>query len=320
MSGFGIEPALAVPRTRRASVVVLALTVCLAACREEVALGGWDLAGIAGSAGAGPALPACSESGAAGPASSAGLLFGVTETASDWTWPAPVASLEWDLMVEREIERASPTAPPTSGYYYTHQFSFLEGVVGFLGIQAEGGYQQEPPTSPVEFTKIAVFWLSGPPIAGELGDIAFPDARVAPAAASGVNFLTIHARFDWQACRVYRFRVAPQAMEPDGSTWYGASIEDTSSGTETILGRMLLPADVGLLSPFSISRTIPIEFGALASCGAAAPGSVVFGTPSSDDGEEAALAANRFVDPLRCTSSRFTPFPGAVRHELGLAP
>jgi hypothetical protein len=317
-------------------IVAATLAGSLCACRDRVALGAWDspgqagagAGGAAGHAGAGAAagpgggigLPACLESGTTGPLSSTSSITGATETASDWTWPAPVTSLQWDLLVEREIERA-PGSPPTSGYYFAHQFSFSEGVAGFLGIQAEGGYQQDPPSSPVEFTKIAVFWLSGPPLAGELEDIAYPDARVAPATASGVSFLTIHARFAWQACRVYRFRVGPRATEADGSTWYGASIEDTSTGIETLLGRMLLPADIGLFSPFSVSRTMPIEFPQVASCETQAPASVIFGTPSTEDGGVTAeLAANRFVDPLRCTSSRFAAFSGAVRHELGLPP
>lgn len=334
--------------TTRTWLVTLALAVGIPACRDEVALGAWNAVGVAGAgggstapdagagtagegAGAGTAgaagqgedggFPACLESIPPGPSSLVGASVGATETATDWAWPAPVSSLKWDLMVEREVERASPTSPPTSGYYYAHQFSFLEGVVGFFGLQAEGGYQQDPPSSPVDFTKMAVFWLSGPPLAGELGDIAYPDARVAPATVAGVSFLTIHARFEWQACRVYRLRVRPQATEADGSTWYGAFIEDTSTGVDTFLGRILLPADIGLISPFSVTRTVPIDFGDAASCQAQAPASAIFGAPTTDDGSvEAVLSANRFAEPLRCTSSRFTELAGAVRHELGLSP
>lgn len=323
---------------RSAWLVMVALAGWLSACRDDVVLGAWGSvaetpgegsggtageAGAAGGAGGdeGSGMPACLEPGTPGPLSVAGPTFGATETATDWTWPSPVSSMQWDLMVEREIERPSPTSPPTSGYYYAYQFSFLEGVVGFIGIQAEGVYQQDPPSSPVEVTKIAVFWLSGPPLAAELGDIAYPDARAAPTSAAGVSYLTIHARFDWQACRVYRFRVGPDGTEADGSIWYGAFIEDTSSGVETFLGRMLLPADIGPLSPFSVSRTMPIEFGAQDSCEIPAQASVVFGVPSADAGNlEAARGGNRLAEPPSCPTSRFTNFAGAVRHELGLRP
>lgn len=321
-------------------VVALLTTTLFAslssACRDEVALGAWGSVTVAGEGGGSPiadvtggaagaseaaGLPACLEPAAPGISSSPGDLVGATEVISDWVWPAPVSSLKWELMVEREISRPTPASPPTSGYYFAHQFSFVEGVVGFMGLQAEGGYQADPPSSAVDFTKMAVFWVSGPPLSGELGDIAYPDARVASATVAGVSFLTIHARFEWQACRVYRLRVGPDETESDGSTWYRASIEDMSAGTETSLGRLLLPADVGQFSPFSVSRTMPIDFRDNAACDAQAPSSVVFGAPSAeDDGIRASLATSRFVEPLRCTSSRLTELPGAVRHELGLQP
>src|SRR5690606_26750163 len=144
-----------------------------------------------------------------------------------------------------------------------------------------------------QFTKIAVFWLSGPPLAAELGDIAYPEARVAPQNASGVSYMTIHARFDWQACRTYRFRLGPAGVEADGTTWYGAWIEDLDSAEETFLGRMLLPADSGPLAPYSMSRTLAIEFGDPTSCSVPAYGSALFGTPrTSEGGVEALLEAN----------------------------
>jgi hypothetical protein len=313
---------------RNGKVLTLCFAVSLVACREKVTLGGWELPGKAGGSGAAGAgmgeggiaeLPACLQAGNRGPLNPAGDLLGATETATDWTWPSPVTSMQWDLMVEREIERDPPGAPPMSGYYWAYQFSLLEGAAGFLGIQAEGVYQTDPPESELQITKMAVFWLAGPPLDAELGDIAYPDARVAPTTAAGVSYLTIHARFDWQACRVYRFRLGLHSTESDGSVWYGAWIEDTVTRVDTFLGRMLLPADSGTFSPFSISRTMPIEFVEPASCDVLARGSALFGTPSTIDGAaHAGVAAHRFRQPLACASSRFTEFEGAVRHELGV--
>ncbi len=318
----------AVPRS--CSIFLLWFALAAAGCREKVALGGWDVgAGTTdgGAAGAGTGntgtieLPSCLQQGSPGPLNSAGEVFGATETATDWNWPSPVTSMQWDLMVEREIVRDPPGSPATGGYYWAHQFSLLEGAAGFLGIQAEGVYQADPPTSELQITKMAAFWLAGPPLAAELGDIAYPDARVAPTTAAGVSYLTIHARFDWKACRVYRFRLGPHSTENDGSVWYGAWIEDTETSVDTFLGRMLLPADSGTFSPFSISRTMPIEFGEPMSCDVPPEGSAVFGTPSTIEGDiRASVAAHRFRQPLACASSRFTEFQGAVRHELGLRP
>ncbi len=262
-------------------------------------------------------MPSCLAAGVAGEVNVPGQELEVTETATDWTWPAPVAAMQWDVMVERELVRPTDS-PATSGYYYAYQFSFLEGVAGFFGIQDQGVYQTDPPSSPVEITKMAVFWLSGPPLEAELGDIEYPDARVAPTTVSGVSYLTIHARFDWQTCRVYRFRIGPDEEAEDGSIWYSASIEDQDLGVKTVLGRMRLPADIGPLSPFSVSRSIPIDYSGLDSCSEAEPAAVVFGIPKAEQPSlSPARGANRFDEPLGCGGSRFTHFPGAVRHELG---
>lgn len=333
------------PQHRNRPLFVGLFAVWAVACREDVPLGAWDLppepsgqggsatttsastvSGTGGMAGAGndgtggiPELPECLAAGNPGPLNPAGTAIGATETATDWTWPSPVTSVQFDLMVEREIERTMPV----TGYYWAYQFSFLEGAAGFLGIQAEGVYQQDPVNDPdtIEITKMAVFWLSGPPLEAELGDIAYPDARVAPITASGVNYLTIHAKFDWQACRVYRFKIAQQSTEDDGSVWYGAWIEDTEDQVDTFLGRMRLPADSGAFAPFSISRTYPIAFADQANCAIHAPGSALYGYPHTVEGDVvASLETNRFGATLRCPTSRFTRFEGAVRHEHGVRP
>lgn len=268
---------------------------------------------------AGPELLQCLASATPGPFNRVGLEFGATETSTDWTWPTNVDAMEWDLMVERELPTRSRSEAPLGGYYWMHRFSFTNGVAGIFGLQADGGYQTDPPNSAIEITKMAVFWVSGPPLDAELGDILYPDARVAPATASGLSWLTIHARFPWRSCHIYRMRVAPESEDDAGNRWYGAWINDVTDGTETLLGRVLLPPDVGRFSAFSVSRTTPIDFGTPASCSAHSPVSATFGTPRSPDGSVIASAySNRFAEPPRCGNSRFAEVPGGVRHELGI--
>lgn len=317
-SGFGGATATVDTVTTTASVVTTS-----SGTNGGATTGTVGASGAAGDTGQPPDLPACLTPGIPGPLNPAGPGAGLwtevaTETATDWTWPMPLASLEWDLMVEHEIVRPTPSSEATTGYYYSHQFSFLEGIAGILGIQAEGGYS-ETSDPPEEFTKIAVFWLSGPPLAAELGDIAFPDARVGRQEANGLNYLTIHARFDWQICTTYRFRLAQHSTEPDGTVWYGAWIEDVNAGVRTFLGRMLLPANSGPLAPLSISRTQGIDF--FNGCEFPAHASVLLGTPTADDGAVVPMDwSNRFGVPLSCPSSRFTQLEGAIRHEQGVPP
>jgi hypothetical protein len=263
-------------------------------------------------------LPACGAVGNPGPTNAWGLDIAPTETSTDWTWSAPADSIQWELMIEREIVR--PPSGPNGGYYWFQQFSFVQGVAGIIGLQAEGIYQATLAMTP-DVTKMAVFWVSGPPLDAELGDIAYPDARVAEETAAGATWTTIHARFDWQACHVYRMRFAPEVTEAGGNTWYGARILDKTTDQEILLGRVLLPADVGQISPFSISRTSAVDWGSPAECSALPYGSAVFGAPMAVDGSHLDAAhSNRFSQSARCGTSRFTDFPGAVRHELATPP
>lgn len=259
-------------------------------------------------------LPACDAEGEVGELSSPGLAISGTEIWTDWNWGTPRESVTWDLMIERDVPTRLPGTSPVGGYYWHQQFSFVQGVAGRFGFQTEGIYQSDPPDSLADFTKIAVLWLSGPPLDGELGDIPYPDARVAPAAGAGTNWLTIHARFDWQECNVYRLGFGPDETDDDGNIWYAARIDNMTTGETTLLGRMLLPPDVGLLAPYSASRTSPFDFG-ITSCDDLSPVSAIFGPPRfGDESDFATLTMNRFTAEA-CVGGRFTLFEQAVRHE-----
>lgn len=257
-----------------------------------------------------PAIPACAENLGAGLLSSRSAEIRGTETATDWSLTEPVSELEWTITIEQDV----PPETTEVAYYWHNQFSFVPGVAGRFGLQTRGLYQ-ETPTGPSVATKMAVFWLSGPPLAAELGDIPFPDARAFEMSAAGLRWQTIHAKFDWQVCHTYRFRIGIESTEPDGTTWYGAWITDETTTQVTFLGRMLVPADTGLLSSFSSSRTIPISYSAR-TCADMRHVSAIFGAPSSTT-QTASLVANHFMPPSGCARSIIGNFQQAVRHELG---
>ena len=293
--------------------------------------GGPGAGGAAGAPNDPPPLPECLAPATPGPVNAEGVTTPyafATETATDWNWPKAMTSLEWEIRVERDIPRATPPGSiyPASGYYYSHQFWFLSGISGTLGIQAFGGYNEDPTMPSDEWTKIATFWLSGPPLDAKLGDIPEGDARIGADDAPGAEYVTIHARFDWKVCHTYRFRVAPHSTEPTGEVWYGAWITDVTDGIEILLGRMLLPADIGRLATLSMSRTQPINF-RHTTCDVVQYASVLLGTPQADDGallpllgtDRAGPGSNRLGDAV-CAGSRFSRLDGAMRHELGVPP
>jgi hypothetical protein len=264
-----------------------------------------------------PKLPECDAPGTPEAFNREGNDLGATETATDWVWPSPLTSMEWGFVIERDVAQAS--LGPSSGYYFAQQFAFERGVAGILGLQANGGYQADPPQGGYVFTKMIAFWLSGPPSAAELGDIPYPDARVAATTANGSSWLTIHAKFDWQVCHAYQLRFGPESTTANGSTWYGAWLVDLTTATTTFIGRMLLASDTGELSPFSTTLSTPIDFGQPTSCGVSEHMSVIFANPTGNDGSISSTShTNRFKTPTRCPTSRFSELSGGVRHELGV--
>ena len=303
-----------------ATLGTAATSVASLATNSTATNGGPGAGGGAGDTSAPPPLPACLTPATPGPINAstptpAGAPpYLPTELATDWTWPESVPSMQWDLMVEREVVD-TPVAFPEIGYYYNHQFSFQEeGIQGFLGIQAEGGYSA-PNYMGDPWTKIAIFWLTAED--AMLGDIKSPNARIATDNPNGVLYRTIHARFAWQACRVYRFRLGPDPAltATEGRVWYGAWIEDVDAGVVTWIGSMLVPAGAGMLNTLSTSRTQSIDFADYMGCQYAQHASVLHGTPSSEDGLVRPTGKTEFRG-LACPSSRFTELDGAIRHEI----
>src|SRR5690606_3288848 len=132
-------------------------------------------------------FPSCEEEGTPGRLNRAGGVVGPTITYTDWAWPQPLDSVEFELRVERE--------PVNNLAFWAYQFGFVSGIGGLFGLQANGGYQAEPPGGTPEWTKMALLWIAGPPLDAELGDTQPPDARVAPEYSKGLAWTSIHLKY-----------------------------------------------------------------------------------------------------------------------------
>jgi hypothetical protein len=327
--------------TRSGGLLLLAFS---GACTDEVPIGSWGLeagrggtsatagsggkatggtaptggtgatgGGIAGSLGDGGAgTESCAVPGVPQAPNARGVAVGTTTTNTDWFWPAPIESIEWDLLIERDHV--------TDGYFWAHQFGFSETPVGgFLGLQMNGGYREDPPDGQYETADMVLLWISGPPIAAELGDIPFPDARTYLESDRGVQWWTIHAKVELEPCVTYSLRFGQESAAPSGDVWYGAWVRDGSAGTETFIGRILVPAIWGPLSSFTTEITQRIDYVPPQSCSEAEHSSAFYSTPTANGGAMRPTDhTNRFDSILRCATSRFTDLAGGVRHELGL--
>jgi len=287
-------------RVRPSWSFVLA-SFALGACQgtpEKVSLGAWSASG-----------PWCGAEGMPEAVNSAGTTIGVTVPHTDWTWPASLSSLEWDLAVESELKQ--------DGYMWTHQFAFTGGAVGFLGLQARGGYKADPPDGSLEITNMIVFWVSSSPKRAELGDVAYPDARTYLQLDHGLQWWTIHAKYPFKTCSPYHLTVALESKDSSGDLWYGAWVRDIAGGTaQVFVGRILVPAAWGPLLPSSSMWSNRIGYTKLTSCKSAESASAVFGFPTANGSLQPTSQVNRFATPVACDSSRFTALPGAVRQEF----
>jgi hypothetical protein len=250
------------------------LALCASACQEEFPLGSWGVhpgpsatttgppMGAGGAPPVGTMEPppppppvACGDVGIPAPVNEPGSEFdiGTTKLFTDWIWPTAIESIEWDLVIE--------TDPEIDGYYWAHQFSFAEGIPGYFGLQAHGGYQEDPtptPTMPTgsrpSFVKMALLWIGGAP-EGEVGDIPFPDARAAVVTKGPVDWMTVHARFEWEACHLYHLKLAKHSVSDSGDNWYGFWIHDRTTDELTYIGRVRVPGAVGGFLNLSTSFT-----------------------------------------------------------------
>ncbi|HEX6763898.1 MAG TPA: hypothetical protein VF103_00435 [Polyangiaceae bacterium] len=278
-------------------------------CNDEVSLGAYG----SSDQGSLVPLPECGAEGDVGTPNAAGVGVGITIPTTDWAWAEPFDSLEWEVRVEVE--------PTMDGYLWAEEFTLGSGNSGLVALQAFGGYQADPPAGPTVRTKIVQFWMNGPPIRAELGDIAYPDARAYLDTQVGVQWWTINARYDWQTCRAYRFSLTREETEPTGGRWYAARVRDTVTGAETLIGRILAPEVWGRLTTPTRSWTNRIGWNLPATCDGPEAAAALFGRPAANGGAlEPTGKMHRFAVPPLCPSSRFTDFPNAVRQEVGQLP
>jgi hypothetical protein len=239
-------------------------------------------------------------------------MLGVSTSYTEWTWPSELDSIESEFTLESEFVR--------DVYQWSHQFSFVGGDTGFLGLQVHGGYQA-PDSAAVEKANMITFWVADTALAAE------PDSRIRT--AEGRDWLTIHVKYDFEACRTYRLRVALESLDADGDIWYGAWVFDGAE--QTYVGRILVPSSWGRLKPMTstwsnrighwqnrmIVGSLPPSF---TRCNLPEPASMFFGVPSGNDGMVAPTDFVNSIDPEKCPTSRFTLFSNGVRQEIGLIP
>ena len=114
--------------------------------------------------------------------------------------------------------------------FWTHQFSFVNGSGGYIGLQVVGSQKK------------AIFSIWGA-ITGEPGN-SFEEN------GSGWQIII---DYDWKLNRRYRLRIWKMEVEENGDEWWLASVYDYTSGSDTVIGKILVPSSWGWLTSPSVT-------------------------------------------------------------------
>ncbi|GAA2630873.1 DUF3472 domain-containing protein [Actinomadura fulvescens] len=185
-------------------------------------------------------------------------------SAGVWTWwRYPTGSQLWNLDQNVRITQSAPTR------FWSHQFGFVGGDGGYLGLQTDGSVGNG------QRGKLAIFsiWNAA-------------DARPGPGAVcvdfggEGVG-KSCRILYNWQPGTTYKYRLWYLGAETGDRHRWGAWMIDTSTGKETHIGSILAPAGK---SRITNSVSWIEDFGGTP-CDQAAPAAGVFGHPTANNGQ-----------------------------------
>ncbi|HCT78844.1 MAG TPA: hypothetical protein DGT23_20245 [Micromonosporaceae bacterium] len=214
-------------------------------------------------------------------------------TYSNWNWPATSTGF---YNFDQRLTILNYTAG--SNYFWAHQFGFVGGENGYLGLQV-GSYPNR--------TKIALFSIWGANAASGPNCGPFTE---------GANGYTCRIDpYNWVTGRAYRLRVWVLSTEAAGE-WWGAWVQDTVTGTDTYVGKIRVPAAWGRLKSWSVSWTE--YFGPSRNTCSEFPWAyAAFTFPTANAGAVAVASHSHYIGAGSCPAySRIVDY-GAELHEQG---
>ncbi len=249
-----------------------------------------------------------------GPLNDAGSEILPTGTYTWWFWNVTeLTSLSWTLNIDKRTAG--------QGYFWSHEFYFADGGGGgYVGLQDNGDYQASPDAG-LEITQMVLFSVAGGALQATLGDFQPPVGEVSPGFDGNVpDAFSIHAEYPWSICETYQLRLWVDGTDAEGDFWLAASITDPVTQTASVIGRVLISAGVGGISPETGMWTEHWQTNdgvQMSSCAAQAHSSTVFGYPIANESVDAAQYQDDF-GTLQCPTSRFTILDAGIRQEMGV--
>lgn len=163
----------------------------------------------------------------------------------------------------------------TANVFWSHQFSFNDDGVAYIGMQSNGGSARQ---------MLFSVWNATESKAG-------PGSTCSEFGGEGVG-QHCSASVDWKAGHTYEFKVAPT----DQQGWYDGSVTDTTTRTVTDLGSIRTPA-TGISPGGMIDWTEYFEWNStLSNCYNQPSSAVTFGKPRANGGTATAAVSGSHVN------------------------
>jgi len=221
-------------------------------------------------------------------------------TYTEWRWPPSTSFARTLLAGYRSFEHVlvpEIDPGPDSTYFWAHQFRMIGGEGGYIGLQTKGNRADGT------LGKMAIFSIWDAEEAEGPGTIRFD--------GEGTGW-SCRIPYLWQPGRAYRLKV----FTPGGG-WWGARVRDEITGEVSEIGGIRVPGHWRNLDSWSVMWTE--YYGPpLNSCSDLAHSSVIFGTPTADDGESRPAGSHSHLSEGTCQTSRVEALTEGVRHQMGM--
>ncbi len=217
-------------------------------------------------------------------------------TYTDWNWPATSEGY-YNFDHDLRIQRVTPHAT----YFWSHQFGFVGGDGGYIGLQENGvGFNNYR-------GRLAIFSIwqataASGPACGTFG-------------GEGTGY-SCKIPYQWVTNRRYRLRVWSMGSDSAGK-WWGAWVMDRSTGVEDYIGSIRVPLPWGGLGSWSIMWTE--YWSPITQCSDQPYANAIFYAPTANNLTVKPVShLNHMTQGTGCTNGRITDLPNGVRQEMGL--
>ncbi len=222
---------------------------------------------------------------------------------SGWNWNASASgykSFEHSLVVD--------SYKPGSSYFWSHQFGFVGGDGGYIGLQSTGAAGRRSG----EYRKTAIFSIFKAAIATDTPGCTISYDTFDGAPGSGTSCIIT---YNWVKGRTYKLRTEMGAREANG-TWWSGWVVDTTSGAKTLIGRIKVPATWKGHRNNSVMWTENF-FSTARTCNDIPYSKVRFSKPIADSSIRPIGSSQTLSNTYQCNNSRITPRGDGVTQEVG---